>query len=75
MVEGFFSIWPSFYLFEMKFSLRYIADILGVACNSWLPQAMGPKGLPITFCSSTTSYLSPYSKLVKGKRAPQANAV
>ncbi len=47
----------------------------GVACNSRLPQAKGSKGLPITFCNNTTSYLSPFSKLAKGNGAPHATSV
>jgi hypothetical protein len=33
MVTGFFYL-AVFYLFKMKFSQRYIADLIGVACNS-----------------------------------------
>jgi hypothetical protein len=29
----------------------------------------------ITFCNNTTSYLSPFSELVKGNGAPHANSV
>ncbi len=47
----------------------------GFACNSRLPQAKGSKRYPITFCNNATSYLSPFSKLVKGNGAPHANAV
>jgi hypothetical protein len=43
MVTGFFYL-AVFYLFKMKFSQRYIADLLGVARNSRLPQAKGSKG-------------------------------
>ena len=46
----------------------------GFACNSRLLQAKGSK-LTITFCNNTTSFLSPFSKMVKGNGAPHANSV
>ena len=49
--------------------------MIGFACNSRIPLAKCLKGRPITFCNSTKSYLSPFSKLPKGNRAPHANSV
>jgi hypothetical protein len=43
MVKGNFYL-AIFYLIKMKFSQRYIADMLGVACNLRLPKAKGSKG-------------------------------
>jgi hypothetical protein len=40
-LEEFLNLAAIFLIFEMKFSQRYIADMLGVACNSRLPQAKG----------------------------------
>jgi hypothetical protein len=57
MVKGFF--FGLFYLFKMKFSQRYIADMLGIACNSQLPYAKGSKGyrLPFATAHSETTYI------------------
>ena len=66
---------PPFCLFQIEFSQRYIAKMIGFACNSRIPLAKCLKGRPITFCNSTKSYLSPFSKLPKGNRAPHANSV
>ncbi len=54
-----------------KFSQRYIAKMIGFACNSRLPLANYLKGRPITFCNSTKS---PFSKLPKGNGAPYAKS-
>jgi hypothetical protein len=67
--------WPPFF-FWIKFFQRYIADMIivaSLACNSQIPHAKWSKGWPTTFCNSTKSYLSPFSKLPQGNGAPHAN--
>ncbi len=49
--------------------------MIGFACNSRIPCAKCLEGRPITFCNSTKSCLSPFSKLPKGNGAPHANSV
>ncbi len=49
--------------------------MIGVACNSQIPHAKWSKGWPITYCNSTKSYLSPFSKLPQGNGTPHANTI
>ncbi len=49
--------------------------MIGIACNSQIPRAKWSKGWPITFCKSTKSYLSPFSKLPQGNGTPHANTI
>ncbi len=58
-----FKLASIFFFFWIKFSQRYIAEMIGVACNSQIPHAKWSKGWLITFCNSAKSYLSPFSKL------------
>jgi hypothetical protein len=65
MVEGFF-IWPSLYIFKIKFSRRYIADILAGACNSRLPQAKGVYRVTDYLLQQHRKLSEPFQQIGKG---------
>jgi hypothetical protein len=53
-------------------SQRYIAIIIGVACNLRIPHAICSKGYLITFCNSSKGSQRPFCKLQEGIRLPLA---
>jgi hypothetical protein len=51
----------------LKFSQRYIANIIGVAHNSQIPHAILSKGYSMTFCNNKGNQ-QPFCKLGEGIR-------
>jgi hypothetical protein len=63
---------PPFFKFVIKFSQRYIANIISVAGNSQIPPAICSKGYLITFCNGSKGNQRPFGKLQEELRLPHA---
>jgi hypothetical protein len=62
------------YSFEIKFSQQYTADMLGVACISWLLQAKGVNRVINYLLQQYHKLYEPF-QLVNDNGAPHANSV